>query len=54
MYVKDPLELGLSLDYWCPADALSQHDSFHHRPPQRQVPVSVQYFLYFKFAHDMP
>ncbi|KAL4232887.1 hypothetical protein ACF0H5_007574 [Mactra antiquata] len=36
LYEKDPLNLELSLDYWCPEPA-TQQESFHHRPPQRQV-----------------
>ena len=51
MYAKDPLNLDLALDYWCPPEPLT--DSYHHRPPQKQVFVSLSsplIYLAIKYA----
>ncbi|WAR08423.1 NU205-like protein, partial [Mya arenaria] len=36
LYEKDPVDLDLALDYWCPPEPVSQHETFIYRPPQRQ------------------
>ncbi|XP_045195259.2 nuclear pore complex protein Nup205-like [Mercenaria mercenaria] len=48
LYEKDPLNLDLSLDYWCP-EPTSQQESFHHRPPQRQVAL----YKFVRMAGDL-
>ena len=43
MYEKDPLELQLALEYWCPpepvgnADGSAYNTVYNYRPPQRKV-----------------
>ncbi|XP_052238220.1 nuclear pore complex protein Nup205-like isoform X2 [Dreissena polymorpha] len=49
LYEKDPLHLDLALDFWCPPEPLSQHESFHHRPPQRQVAL----YKFVRMAGDL-
>lgn len=38
VYRHDPLNLELSLEYWCPVDPVAANESaYSYRPPPRQV-----------------
>ncbi|XP_042900797.1 nuclear pore complex protein Nup205 isoform X2 [Parasteatoda tepidariorum] len=43
LYLKDPLNLELAADFWCPSDSLSEL-SYYNRPSHRQIAL-------FKFIH---
>ncbi|XP_052809828.1 nuclear pore complex protein Nup205-like [Mya arenaria] len=49
LYEKDPVDLDLALDYWCPPEPVSQHETFIYRPPQRQVAL----YKFVRMAGDL-
>ncbi|XP_013384593.1 nuclear pore complex protein Nup205 [Lingula anatina] len=53
LYVKDPLNLELALEYWCPPEPVQTGASFssvyHYRPPQRQISL----FKFVRLAGDL-
>ncbi|OWF55575.1 nuclear pore complex protein Nup205-like [Mizuhopecten yessoensis] len=50
LYNKDPQGLDLCLEYWCPQEAPTLHESmYHYRPPQRQVAL----YKFVRLAGDL-
>jgi nuclear pore complex protein Nup205 len=47
LYRKDPLDLDLALEYWCPPDPVSLNDSY--RPSSR----SVNLYKFVRLAGDL-
>lgn len=54
LYKKDPFNLELALEYWCPSEPLQSSAIMgsyigitHQRPPQRQVRKDWGFFLYY-------
>ncbi|XP_046581767.1 nuclear pore complex protein Nup205-like [Haliotis rubra] len=50
LYMKDPMNLELSLEFWCPAESAGGQESFYnYRPPPRQVAL----FKFIRGAGDL-
>ncbi|XP_025098310.1 nuclear pore complex protein Nup205-like isoform X3 [Pomacea canaliculata] len=50
VYRHDPLNLELSLEYWCPVDPVAANESaYSYRPPPRQVAL----FKFVRLAGDL-